>query len=68
MIRLAKNLGQTDFSTTDIRHFYELLAPQDPTTTSTDTRHHIRHRKRPTRRQEEEQHRPEEVENHGEEN
>ena len=47
MIKLAKNLGQTDFLITDIRHFYDILAPQDPTTTTTDTCRHSRRRKRP---------------------
>ena len=45
MIRLAKNLGQTDFSTIDIKHFYEILAPS-PTTTDT-SRRCSRRRKRP---------------------
>ena len=43
MIKLAKTMGQTDFSITDIRRFYDILAPQD----TTDTIRRYRRRKRP---------------------
>ena len=70
MIKLEKNLGQTDFSTRDIRRFYDILAPQDPTTT--DTCHHSHRRKRPApkRCQEEkhQQHQQDAEDTHGGEN
>ena len=44
MIRLARDLGQTSFSTIDIKHFKDILAP---TPTPTDTNHRYRRRTRP---------------------
>ena len=44
MIRLARDLGQTSFSTIDIKHFKDILAP---TPTPTDTHRCYRRRKRP---------------------
>ena len=69
MIRLAKNLGQTDFLTTDIRRFYDILAPQDPTTP--DTCRRSRRRKRPAPKRQEEkqqQHQQDAEDTHGGEN
>ena len=70
MIKLAKTMGQTDFSTIDIRRFYDILAPQQGTT---DTSRRYRRRKRPLppppathRRHEEQQQQAEE--SHGGEN
>ena len=45
MIKLAKTMGQTDFSVTDIRRFYNILAP--PQQGTTDTSRRYRRRKRP---------------------
>ena len=45
MIRLARDLGQTSFSTFDIKHFKDILAPTPP---PTDTHRRYRRRKRPT--------------------
>ena len=44
MIKLAKNMGQTDFSVHDIRRFYDILAPRQDTT---DMSRRYRRRKRP---------------------
>ena len=41
MIRLARDLGQTNFSTCDIKHFKDILAP-----TPTDTARRYRRRRR----------------------
>ena len=41
MIRLARDLGQTNFSTFDIKHFKDILAP-----TPTDTARRYRRRRR----------------------
>ena len=61
MIRLARDLGQTSFSTFDIKHFKDILAP---TPTPTDTNRRYRRRKRPVapakRGSHEEQHQGEE--------
>ena len=46
MIRLARDLGQTSFSTFDIKHFKDILAPTPPP--PTDTHRRYRRRKRPT--------------------
>ena len=69
MIKLAKTMGQTDFSTIDIRRFYDILAPQQQGTTDTSRRY--RRRKRPApppanRRHEDQQQQAEE--SHGGEN
>ena len=74
MIKLAKTMGQTDFSITDIRRFYDILAPpplQDPT----DTSRRYRRRKRPapapkrrqddTHQQQQEQHQQDTEDTHG---
>ena len=42
MIRLARDFGQTQFSTFDIKHFKDILAP-----TPTDTNRRYRRRRRP---------------------
>ena len=71
MIKLAKTTGQTDFSTIDIRRFYDILAPQQGTT---DTSRRYRHRKRPApppanhRRHEDQQQQQQAEESHGGEN
>ena len=62
MIRLARDLGQTSFSTLDIKHFKDILAPTP--TPPTDTNRRYRRRKRPIapakRGSHEEQHQGEE--------
>ena len=63
MIKLAKTMGQTDFSVTDIRRFYNILAPQD----TTDTSRRYRRRKRPSPKQRHEDQQQAE-ESHGGEN
>ena len=69
MIKLAKTMGQTDFSVTDIRRFYDLLAPQQDTT---DTSRRYRRRKRPApppkHRHKEQQQQQQAEESHGGEN
>ena len=67
MIKLAKTMGQTDFSVTDIRRFYDILAPQD----TTDTSRLYRRRKRPAPKRHEEQQQQQQQqaeESHGGEN
>ena len=78
MIKLAKTMGQTNFSTSDIKRFYDILAPRQDTT---DTSRRYRRRKRPappapppaTRRrhedqQQQQQQQQETEESHGGEN
>ena len=67
MIKLAKTMGQTDFSVTDTRRFYDILAPQDPT----DTSRRYRRRKRPApppKQQRHEDQQQQAEESHGGEN
>ena len=71
MIKLAKTMGQTDFSVTDIRRFYDILAPQQGSTTDTSRR--SRRRKRPApppanHRRHEDQQQQQAEESHGGEN
>ena len=65
MIRLARDLGQTSFSTIDIKHFKDILAP---TPTDTHRRYHRRRRpvvpaKRGSSHEEQENHQVGEEEN-----
>ena len=71
MIKLAKTMGQTDFSVTDIRRFYDILAP--PPQNTTDTSRRYRRRKRPPaptkhRHEDQQQQEQQAEESHGGEN
>ena len=64
MIKMAKTLGKSRFSTTDIRHFYYFLAPQDQTVTDDSRR--SRRRKCPRHQQQQQQQEGEEDNRGGE--
>ena len=70
MIKLAKTMAQTNFSITDIKRFYDILAPRQDTT---DTSRRYRRRKRPAppanhRHHEDQQQQQQTEESHGGEN
>ena len=71
MIKLAKTMAQTNFSISDIKRFYDILAPRQDTT---DTSRRYRRRKRPTppparhRHEDQQQQEQQAEESHGGEN